>query len=119
MTSFFTAPLPAVSGFNTFIVLGSLWGLVACWLVLINLVTFFIFGLDKYKAKRKVHRETTRRIPEKTLFLLSGVGGSMGALLGMRVFHHKTLHKSFRFGIPAILAAHIVILLGLWIFFNK
>jgi len=105
---------------NDFIwaVVGSPWGLLAIWLVLINLVTFFVFGLDKLKAKRKVKRESVRRVPEKTLFLLSAVGGSVGALLGMKVWHHKTLHKSFRYGIPAILILQIVLPLGLWLFFK-
>ena len=87
-------------------------------LFLINLVTFFIFGIDKWKAKRKVQKESIRRIPEKTLFLLSILGGSIGALLGMKVWHHKTLHKSFRYGIPAILALQIVIPLGLYLYFT-
>ena len=67
------------------------------------------FGLDKWKARRKVQHESVRRVPEKTLFLLAVLGGSVGALLGMRVFHHKTLHRSFRFGIPAILAAQLLL----------
>ena len=105
---------------NDFIwaVAGSPWGLLAIWLVLINLVTFFVFGIDKWKAKRKETREATRRVPEKTLFLLSALGGSIGALLGMKVWHHKTLHRTFRFGIPAILALQIVIPLGLWVWWN-
>lgn len=78
-------------------------------------MTFCIFGLDKWKAKRKVKNEAVRRVPEKTLFLLSILGGSVGALLGMRVFHHKTLHKSFRYGIPAILALQVLIPLGIWL----
>ena len=85
---------------------------------MINLITFFIFGLDKWKAKYKETHEKTRRVPEKTLFLLSALGGSVGALLGMRVWHHKTLHKSFRFGIPAILALQIIIPAGLWLYWN-
>ena len=90
---------------NDFImtVVGSPWGLLAIWLVLINLVTFFVFGLDKLKAKRKVNKESVHRVPEKTLFLLAVVGGSIGALLGMKVWHHKTLHSRFRYGLPAIL----------------
>lgn len=52
-------------------------------------------------------------MPEKTLFLLSILGGSIGALLGMRVFHHKTLHRSFRYGIPAILILQILIPVGI------
>ena len=105
---------------NDFIwaVAGSPWGLLAIWLTAINLVTFFAFGIDKWKAKRKASHESTRRVPERTLFLLAALGGSAGALLGMRAFHHKTLHKTFRFGIPAILALQILIPLGLWMYFT-
>lgn len=99
-------------------VVSSPWGLLAVWLVLINLVTFFVFGIDKLKAKRKVKHESTRRVPEKTLFLLSILGGSVGALLGMRVWHHKTLHRSFRIGIPLILFLQIVIPAGLYLYWN-
>lgn len=99
-------------------VIGSPWGCLAIWLLLINLVTFFVFGLDKLKAKRKVNKESVRRVPEKTLFLLAAIGGSIGALLGMKVWHHKTRHKSFWFGIPAILALQILIPAGLWLYFN-
>lgn len=99
-------------------VVGSPWGLLALWLIAINLVTFLAFGVDKWKAKRKETRESTRRVPEKTLFLLSILGGSVGALLGMRAFHHKTLHKAFRLGIPVILFLQIAIPLGLWVWWN-
>ena len=99
------------------VVVGSPWGLLAIWLIAINLVTFFVFGIDKWKAKRKASHESTRRVPERTLFLLAALGGSAGALLGMRAFHHKTLHKTFRFGIPAILALQIILPLGLWMYF--
>ena len=99
-------------------VIGSPWGLLTLWLLVINLVTFFVFGLDKLKAKRKVHHESTRRVPEKTLFLLAAIGGSIGALLGMKVWHHKTLHKTFRFGIPAILALQVLIPAGLYLYFH-
>lgn len=98
-------------------VVGSPWGLLACWLVLINLITFLAFGADKWKAKRKEKKETVRRIPEKNLLLLAAAGGSAGALLGMKVFHHKTLHKAFRFGVPLILALQIIIPFGLWLYF--
>lgn len=99
-------------------VVGSPWGLLVIWLLLINLVTFFVFGLDKLKAKRKEKKETVRRVPEKTLFLLAALGGSLGALLGMKVWHHKTLHKTFRIGIPAILILQILIPAGLYLYFN-
>lgn len=99
-------------------VIGSPWGLLAAWLVVINLAAFFVFGWDKWKAKYKERHENARRVPEKTLFLLAALGGSVGALLGMRVWHHKTLHRSFRIGIPLILALQIVIPAGLWLYWN-
>ena len=93
-------------------VIGSPWGLLAIWLIVINLVTFFVFGFDKLKAKYKEKHETARRVPEKTLFLLAALGGSV------RVWRHKTLHKTFRIGIPLILAAQILIPAGLWLYWN-
>ena len=107
--------MPEMQGDFIWAMVGSPWGAAMLWLLIINLVTFFAFGLDKLKAKRKIKRERVRRIPEKTLFLLAIVGGSIGALLGMYVWHHKTLHKSFRIGIPVILILQIVIPLGLWL----
>ena len=105
--------LPTEQSTTLFVVIGNPWALLGIWLVLINLVTFLVFGLDKWKARRKVRNEAVRRVPEKTLFLLSILGGSIGALLGMRVFHHKTLHRSFRYGIPAILILQILIPVGI------
>ena len=99
------------------VVVGSPWGLLAVWLILINAVTFCVFGLDKWKARRKEKKESVRRVPEKSLLLLAAAGGSLGALLAMRVFHHKTLHKAFRFGVPLILALQILIPFGLWLYF--
>jgi len=84
-------------------------GILALWLAAINMVTFFTFGLDKSKAKHP----GARRIPEKTLFTLAIVGGSVGALLGMRFWHHKTLHNSFRLGIPLILLVQVLLPVGL------
>ena len=94
---------------------GSPWGVLALWLVLINLVTFLVFGWDKFKAKYKEKHPAARRVPERTLFLLAILGGSLGALLGMRVWRHKTLHRSFRVGIPAILALQILIPAALYL----
>ena len=88
-------------------VIGSPWGLLAIWLVLINLVTFFVFGFDKWKAKYKEKHETARRVPERTLFLLAAIGGSVGALVAMKLFHHKTLHLKFKYGVPLILALQV------------
>ncbi len=74
-----------------------LWVIIA-YLIVINLVTFIVFGVDKAKAKKH-----SWRIPEKTLFLLSIIGGSVGAIIGMHTFRHKTRKWYFAFGIPAIL----------------
>jgi len=110
--------LPEERGDFIWTIIGSPWGLLACWLIFINIVTFFVFGVDKWKAKRKEKNEAIRRIPEKTLLLLSALGGSVGALLGMKVWRHKTLHKAFRVGVPVILALQILIPFGLWLYFN-
>lgn len=99
-------------------VIGSPAGLLICWLLIINLVTFLVFGVDKWQAKRKEKKDTVRRVPEKTLLLLAVLGGSPGALLGMKVWRHKTLHRAFRWGVPVILALQIVIPFGLWLYFN-
>ena len=109
---------PETATTTLFAVVGNPWALLGCYLLVINLITFFIFGLDKWKAKYKETHEKTRRVPEKTLFLLSALGGSVGALLGMRVWHHKTLHRSFRIGIPLILILQIVLPAGLWLYWN-
>ena len=74
------------------------------YLAFISLLLFVLMGVDKAKAKRG-----SRRVPEATLFFLAVVGGSLGGLLGMAVFHHKTLHKSFRLGFPAILTAQLAL----------
>ena len=79
------------------------------YLAAVNLVTFTVYGVDKAKAKRGAWR-----VPEKTLFLLPLLGGSVGALLGMLVFRHKTRHWYFVWGIPLILLAQIA--LAVWIY---
>lgn len=79
------------------------------WLLIANLSAFFLFGWDKAKARRGESRTATRRIPERTLFLLAGLGGSLGSLLGMYFWRHKTQHSSFRTGIPAILGVQLLL----------
>ncbi len=74
------------------------------YLAVINLVTFVLYGVDKRRARREQWR-----IPEKTLLLLPLIGGSVGGILGMRVFHHKTKHWYFRFGLPAMLLAQVAL----------
>ncbi len=78
------------------------------WILVWNVVAFVLMGLDKGRAK-----EQKWRIPEKMLFLSAALGGSIGAMLGMSFFRHKTKHWSFRLGMPAILAVQIVLLLVL------
>lgn len=78
---------------------------IILYLYFINVVTFFCFAGDK---RRAVVQAT--RIPEAILFLLSSIGGSFGALMGMLLFRHKTLHKSFRIWIPILLTILVVIL---------
>ena len=73
------------------------------WLT-VNLVGFCLMGVDKWKAKRGAWR-----ISEKALFLPAVLGGSVGCILGMRVFHHKTKHWYFKFGMPAILVVQVIL----------
>jgi len=81
------------------------------YLAAVNLVTFTVYGADKAKARRGAWR-----VPEKTLFLLPLLGGSVGALLGMLVFRHKTKHWYFVWGIPLILLTQIA--LAVWVYFK-
>lgn len=78
--------------------------LVGCCLTVVNAVAFIMYGIDKYRA-----RNAKWRIPEATLLMLAVVGGSVGAWLGMKVWHHKTRHRKFRYGVPAILMLQIVV----------
>lgn len=83
---------------------------IVLYILLINVAAFVLFGIDKWKA---THQKW--RIPEKTLFLVAGLGGSFGARLGMSVFRHKTKHRSFTIGIPMIfLAQCVLVILGIW-----
>lgn len=72
--------------------------LLLCYLAAVNAVAFIAYGIDKWKAKHGHWR-----IAETTLLLLAALGGSLGAWLGMKVWHHKTQHKKFRYGIPLII----------------
>jgi uncharacterized membrane protein YsdA (DUF1294 family) len=75
------------------------------YFVIINIVGFALMGIDKRKAIKR-----TFRIPEATLFIVALIGGSIGSILGMQVFRHKTRHWYFAFGMPAILVVQIVLL---------
>jgi len=83
----------------------SLLHIVLIYLVIINVATFFVYGIDKWKAKK-----AKWRIRETALLALAVLGGSIGAWLGMKVWHHKTLHKKFKFGVPAIIIVQLAII---------
>lgn len=78
---------------------------LVCYLLAVNAVTFIVYGIGKYKAKK-----AKLRISEATLLLLAVLGGSVGAWVGMKVWHHKTMHKKFKYGIPAILLIQIALM---------
>ncbi len=75
------------------------------YLIFINIFTFIIFGIDKYKAIKNKYR-----VKEKTLFILSIIGGFVGAILAMKIFRHKTLKPSFKYGIPIICIIELIII---------
>lgn len=72
--------------------------------LLINIITFVVYGIDKWKAQKK-----RWRISEKMLLFLAIIGGSVGALAGMYTFHYKTLHKKFTFGVPLIFVIQVML----------
>lgn len=74
------------------------------YLAIINVITFIVYGIDKLKAKK-----SRWRISEATLLLLAVLGGSIGAWFGIKVWHHKTLHKKFKYGIPLTIIVQILI----------
>ena len=78
--------------------------LVITFLIILNIVSFLAFGADKWKAKKGKWR-----IPESTLMVLALVGGSIGAWCGMRVWHHKTMHLKFKYGLPAIILLQLAL----------
>lgn len=76
------------------------------YLLVINAATFIIFGIDKDKAKK-----AKWRISEATLLTMAAVGGSIGAWLGMKAWHHKTQHRKFKYGVPIILLIQIALMI--------
>ncbi|MPM55251.1 hypothetical protein SDC9_102044 [bioreactor metagenome] len=75
------------------------------YLMIINVIGFFIMSIDKKKAIKNVYR-----IPEKNLFFICIVGGSLGMLIGMYKFHHKTKHNKFVYGVPLLLISNIIMI---------
>ncbi len=78
------------------------------YILAVNLLGFFLMGIDKQKARKRAFR-----IPEATLFTVAIIGGSLGSIIGMHLFRHKTRHWYFLFGMPAILLIQIIFVLFL------
>ena len=83
-------------------------GILATYLILINLASFAMMGIDKRKAEKKLWR-----IPESSLFIIAIIGGSIGSIIGMRVFNHKTRHWYFVYGMPLILLLQILLIIAI------
>lgn len=75
----------------------------AVYLLAVNIAAFAVYGWDKMCARRGMWR-----VPEKILLLLAFLGGSVGAMVGMAIFRHKTLHLKFRYGVPLILILQLI-----------
>ena len=73
------------------------------YFIIMNLIGFALMGIDKYRAKKR-----SFRIPEATLFIVAIIGGSIGSILGMYAFRHKTRHWYFVYGMPFILLLQII-----------
>lgn len=82
--------------------------IILAYLIGVNLVSFFMMGIDKRKAIKGAFR-----IPEATLFIVALIGGSIGSIAGMYTFRHKTRHFSFVYGMPAILILQIILVIVL------
>jgi len=74
------------------------------YLLVINIIAFCLFGLDKYRARRQLYR-----ISEKTLLMVALAGGTAGAWVGMYFWHHKTKHRQFTLGVPVMMLAQIML----------
>lgn len=83
--------------------------LLLTYIILINFIGFVMMGIDKQKAKKRAFR-----IPEATLFSIAIIGGSIGSIIGMYTFHHKTRHHKFTIGMPLILIVQIILLVLIW-----
>ena len=79
---------------------------VLVYLIIVNVLGLVLFGIDKWKAKH-----AKWRISEPTLLAIAAIGGSIGSWFGMKMWHHKTLHKKFKYGIPLIMMVQFALLL--------
>lgn len=79
---------------------------VLAYFITVNVLSLVLFGIDKWKAKHDKWR-----ISEATLLSVTAIGGSIGAWVGMKVWHHKTMHKKFKYGIPLVMVLQLALLL--------
>lgn len=87
---------------------------VYAYLIIINAAGFLFMLIDKRKAQKDLWR-----IPERTLLGIALFGGSLGTLLGMNLFRHKTKHVKFRIGVPLILSVQILLAVFIFIWIQK
>lgn len=92
-------------------------GIFAIYLIFINMVAFYMFGLDKRKAKAGraagSGRSVKKRIPERVLLGVAAAGGAAGSYIGMRVYRHKTTKKKFYLGVPTLLILQCLLVMFL------
>lgn len=86
----------------------------SCYVAVMSVIAFFMYGADKMFAVKDM-----RRISEAVLLLIALVGGSIGALLGMIVFRHKTRHLKFQIGVPVILVCQLIAVGYIWVQLNS
>ena len=84
--------------------------ILVVYLLAINLLAFILYGIDKKRARKREWR-----ISEKTLIGIAVIGSCVGAILGMHIFHHKTRHWYFRYGLPLILIIQVLLA---WFLYN-
>lgn len=84
----------------------TVFSIIAMYFIVMNLTGFAMMGIDKRKAVKKLWR-----IPESTLFIIAIIGGSIGSIIGMRVFHHKTRHWYFVYGMPLIFILQVLFII--------
>ena len=83
--------------------------IILIYVAVVNIAAFLMYGIDKWNAKRDF-----RRFPEKTLLVIAAIGGSIGAYVGMQLFHHKTRKPKFYIGIPLIFAIQMGVLVYIY-----
>lgn len=87
--------------------------IILIYLLLVNVIGFVLMFVDKKRAQNNQWR-----IKEATLFLTAAIGGSIGSMLGMKVFRHKTKHLSFMIGMPLIFIAQVALVIGYFVYLH-